>query len=113
MAKTKTSARRAPFSLADAPIVKLKDPKKAVAYSPSAILRDRKFTARALFDALMDGDRKAFNQIMRNHFEALNTAQMLKTIKVKPRTFYKAVSDDGNPTMDTVMKLMKAFKRAE
>lgn len=109
MAKTKTYAKPVAFSVEQMPIVKLKDPKAAVTYSPTAILRDRKFTARALFDAFQDGDKKAFMKIIRNHFEALNTAQALKEAKLKPRTFYAAISEDGNPSLDTLMKLMKVI----
>lgn len=113
MAKTKTSKKRATFSLSDAPIVKLKDPKASVAYSPTAILRDRGFTARALFDAFMAGDKQAFKEIVRNHYEAINTVQALKEAKLSHRTFYAALSEGGNPSLDTLMKIVRVIGKEQ
>jgi probable addiction module antidote protein len=111
MAKTKTSQKRAKkFSLDDMPIVKMNE--EGVAYSPTEQLRDKEFIAIALLDALMDGDLPAFKEIIKAHYEALNIDATLKKARLSRRTFYDAMSDKGNPSLQTVSKIMKGIRSA-
>ena len=46
---------------------------------------------------------------MKAHYEAVNTAAVLKKVGLSKRTFYEAISPRGNPRLDTVMKMVAAF----
>ena len=110
MAKTKTSPKQKAFSLADMPIVKLRE--RGEVYSPTAKLRDVSFTMAALASALLDGDDQAIKEIIRNHFEAVNATKILKEAKISKRTFYDAVSADGNPSLHTLAQITRAMRLA-
>jgi len=89
------------------PIAKVKHQGKA--YSPTEKLRDKEFTALAMLDALIDGDLPAFKQIIRAHYEALNIEATLKKAHLSKRTFYDAVSEKGNPSLETISKIMQGI----
>jgi DNA-binding phage protein len=75
-------------------------------------LRDVDFTMRALSDAMLDGDEKAIKEIIKNHFEAINAAKALDSARISKRTFYDAVSEKGNPSLKTMVKIIHAMKSA-
>lgn len=110
MRKAKISPKRKSFSPEQMPIVGLK--KAGVEYSPTAKLRDKDFTAQAIGEALLDGDHEAVKEIIRNHFEAINAAKALKEANMSKRTFYEAVSEKGNPRLNTLAQIMHAMKAA-
>lgn len=106
MAKAKTLKKRKSFSLDEMPIVSVKGGQKAKAYSPTEKLRDREFVMLALAQALYEGDDKAFKEILKAHYEAVNTAATLRKANVSKRTFYEALSAKGNPSLKTVAKIV-------
>jgi DNA-binding phage protein len=111
MGKARTSKKRASKSPFDEmPVMKLAHPERAVSYSPSRTLRDLDFVMRAVWNALLDGDQKAFKEIIKAHYEAMNITQALKRAHLSPRTFYQAVSDEGNPSLSTIAKLVHGLK---
>jgi DNA-binding phage protein len=112
MAKAKISRKQKPFSIEDMPIVKLRAGVKTEKHSPTEQLRDVEFTLRALTDAMLDGDHKAIKEIIRNHFEAINAAKVLKLARISKRTFYDAVSEKGNPSLKTLVQIVHAMKAA-
>lgn len=111
MAKTKTSVKPKAFSMDELPIRKLKNPSRAKAHDPDKKLRDVEFISKALMDCLWSGDMAAFKEIVKAHYEAVNTAKALRGIGLSKRTFYEAVSPKGNPRLDTVAKIIQGLKR--
>lgn len=53
----------------------------------------------------------AFKEIVKAHYEAVNTAAILRNIGLSKRTFYEAISPEGNPRLDTVTKIIQGLKR--
>ena len=52
---------------------------------------------------------KAFKEIVKTHYEAVNTAEVLRKAHLSKRTFYEAVSSKGNPTLSTVTRIIQGI----
>jgi len=113
MAKIKTSKKQKRFSIADMPIVKLKKGVKTTPFSPTAILRDRKFVAEALYQCLIDGDDKGFKEIMAAHIRAKNLSRISRDSGVSLRAIHIALSPSGNPTLGTLAKIMRGVEASK
>lgn len=109
MGKTKTSSKQKPFSLDMLPTKKLKPGAKVHKHDPRKNLGDPKLIAAALSDCLVDGDMEAFKEILKAHYEVVNTAKALKKAGLSKRTFHDALTPSGNPSLSTVMKMMQGL----
>lgn len=109
MAKATTSRKPKQFSIEDLEPVKLAKSVKLHKHDPSKALRDKKFITEALSECLYEGDMDAFKEILRAHYEAINTAQALKKVGLSKRTFHDALASDGNPSLSTVMKMLQGI----
>ena len=110
MAKAKTSQKRKAFSPENMTPTNVKASVKTMPHDPLDNLKDRSFITKALFDCMVEGDMEEFKDTVRAHYEAVNTAKALKEVGLKKRTFYDAISEDGNPSLETVFKLFKGMK---
>jgi probable addiction module antidote protein len=113
MAKAKTLKRRKEFSLDILPVKRLKPGMKVQSHDPSRNLRDSRFIGEALMECLIDGDMDAFKEILKSHYEAVNTTAALKRAGLSKRTFYDALAPEGNPSLSTVMKIVAGLREAE
>ena len=112
MAKKETSGKRKLFLLKQLPIRKLKAKVKSYAHDPDKSLRDTQLIIAALLQCLWEGDIRAFKEILRSYYEAINTAATLRKIGLSKRTFYEAISNNGNPSLDTISKIIQGLKLA-
>jgi probable addiction module antidote protein len=112
MAKTKTSKKPKGLSAGNPPIVKLKPGVKTTAWYPEKVIADPQRIIKALFQCLVDGDTEAFKEILQAHLEARNISKLAKDSGISRRTIYTALSKDGNPSLDTIAKLVhQAFSK--
>lgn len=111
MGKAKTSQKRKAFLVDKMKPMSLKPGVKTTPYSPTENLADAEFIQRALLECLLDGDSESFKEILKSHFEAVNTSKLLKSIHLSERTFYEAVSEKGNPSLKTIAKIMRGVAR--
>ncbi|MDB4265111.1 transcriptional regulator [bacterium] len=75
---------------------KLSDPAEAKAY-----------LEMALEDLHKEGDREGFLLALRDVTEAQGgVTQLLEQTKLKPAGVYKALSEDGNPTLSTLDRIL-------
>lgn len=110
MGKAKTSRKQKAFSIEDMEPVKLKAGVKTTPHDPNKKLADPNFIAKALVEAFLDSDMEAFKDIIKAHYEAVNTTQALKRAGLKKRTFYDALAPEGNPSLSTVMKMVAGLR---
>jgi DNA-binding phage protein/putative component of toxin-antitoxin plasmid stabilization module len=113
MAKAKTSRKPKAFSIEQIEPAKLKAGVKTKPHDPRSNLRDRKFIEESLLECIVDGDMDAFKEILKAHYEAVNTSAALKRAGLSKRTFYDALAPDGNPSLSTVMKMVAGLREAE
>ena len=81
-------------------------------HDPSLIFKNHKEIKKALFEALMDGDREAFVEILSGYVRAHNVLEVCKRTGLSRTVVYEAISDDGNPSLDTLCKIMTSFKKS-
>ncbi len=82
-----------------------------LSHDPSAIFKNHKEIKKALFEALMDGDREAFVEILSGYVRAHNILEVCRRTGLSRTVVYEAISDDGNPSLDTLCKIMMSFKK--
>lgn len=83
--------------------------KALASHDPTEKLADPDFMVKALVECLFEGDEAAFKEILKDHFEAVNTTKALKRAKLSQRTFFEAVSKKGNPSLRTILKMIGAI----
>lgn len=97
-----------------------KQPKKSIAingvelfsHDPSVIFKNHKQIKQALFEAFMDGDKEAFVDILSGYVRSHNILEVCRRTGLSRTVVYEAISDDGNPSLDTLFKIMTSFKKA-
>jgi probable addiction module antidote protein len=108
MPKRRTSKEHE-FSFKNMQVLKLKDGARVLDHSPSEQLKNRKLVADALLQSLQDGDAEAFKDILRAHLDIINKTEFARKIKISERTLYRMVSEEGNPTLDNIAKVVQAL----
>ena len=107
MAKTKISKKR-DLSIDDLPIVHSSKKARIKPFNPSEQLAEKEFIAKALFEALCEGDEEAFIEIVNAYVEVISKTELVKRTKIPQSTLYHALSPHGNPTLKTIAKVMHA-----
>jgi probable addiction module antidote protein len=108
MPRKKTSKRQG-FSFKNMRTAKIKAGVKVKEHSPSKRLRDRAFVAQALLECLQEGDADAFKEILRGYLEVVNKSQFAARTEIPERTLYRMVSEEGNPTLDNIARVVHAL----
>ncbi len=81
-------------------------------HDPSAIFKKHKEIKMALSEALIDGDKEAFVDILSGYVRAHNILEVCRRTGLSRTVVYEAISEDGNPSLDTLCKIMTSFKKA-
>src|SRR3990167_3033011 len=68
----------------------------------------RETLSKVLVESLMEGDAEAFKEVLRAFLEANNKSRVAKKMGVSRKTLYNLVSEEGNPTLNNITKLLKA-----
>jgi len=112
MAKTKTSKKPKAFSIDKMHPAKIKAGVKTMTHDPDKNLRDPNFIKAAIFDALWEGDIESMKEIIKAHYEAVDLQETLARVDLKKRTFYEALSEKGNPRVETLAKILSGLRKA-
>lgn len=83
-------------------------------YSPSAYLANNsQGVAAALAQALIDGDKEAFQEILEGFVKARHISKVSKEMKLSRAVIYEAIDKAKNPSLSSLCKIMKAFKEVD
>ena len=82
-----------------------------LSHDPSLIFKNHKEIKIALSEAFLDGDREAFIEILASYIRAHNILQVCRRTGLSRTVVYEAISDHGNPSLDTLCKIMTSFKK--
>ncbi|MFN8943938.1 MAG: DNA-binding protein [Pseudobdellovibrionaceae bacterium] len=85
---------------------------KLVPHNPSLIFKNHKKIKTALSEALIDGDKEAFVDILSGYVRSHNILEVCRRTGLSRTVVYEAISEDGNPSLDTLCKIMISFKDA-
>lgn len=81
-------------------------------HDPSMIFKNHKEIKMALFEALFDGDKEAFVDILSGYVRAHNILEVCHRTGLSRTVVYEAISEEGNPSLETLCKIMTSFKDA-
>jgi probable addiction module antidote protein len=65
-----------------------------------------------LTQALREGDKEAFQEILEGYVKAKNILNISKVTKLSRATIYEAIDKTKNPSLATICKIMAAFEKA-
>ena len=85
---------------------------KLMAHDPSVIFQNHKKIKSALAEALIDGDKEAFIEILSGYVRAHNISEVCHRTGLSRTVVYEAIGDKANPSLDTLCKIMTSFKQA-
>jgi len=75
-------------------------------HDPSAIFKNHKEIKTALVEALFDGDKEAFVDILSGYVRPHNILEVCRRTGLSRTVVYEAISEKGNPSLDTLCKIM-------
>jgi probable addiction module antidote protein len=85
-----------------------------IEFSPSEKLANNpQLVAQGLAEALMDGDKDAFQEILEGFLKAREITKTAKRVKLSRTVIYEAINKNSNPSLESICKIMKAFKNSE
>ena len=80
-------------------------------HDPNSIFKKHKEIKAALTESLMDGDKEAFVEILAGYVRAHNILKVCRRTGLSRTVVYEAIGDHGNPSLDTLCKIMTAFDK--
>jgi len=111
MAKQKISTKRG-FSFENMSNVKLKKGMSLERHNPSKTLKNSHMVYEGLLQALKDGDADAFKEILAAYLNVVNKDQFSAKAKISKRTLFRMISEEGNPTLDNIARVVHALQAA-
>lgn len=109
---SKKISKKRGFSLEDMPKLKVKGNDKIIEHDPSKRFRSAKAVRVALLESLETGDGDAFKEILAAYLEVSNKDDFARWAGIPRRTLFRMLSPTGNPTLDNIVKLVSALKKA-
>jgi probable addiction module antidote protein len=82
---------------------------RLIRHDPSAIFKNHKDIKAALAEALLDGDKEAFVEILAGYVRAHNILEVCRRTGLSRTVVYEAITKHGNPSLDTLCKIMTSF----
>jgi probable addiction module antidote protein len=83
-------------------------------FSPTEELANNpKMVFDGLVEALMDGDKEAFQEILEGYIKAREITKTANRVKLSRTVIYEAIDKNSNPSLESICKIMKAFKNSE
>ena len=105
MLKKKTLKEQGLF-FKDIPVVKLKKDAIVNRVNTTRKMKNKKYISKILWDCLVNYDLDGFKEVLRTHLELTNKKELAKEIGVSKRTFFRMLSEKGNPTLENISKLI-------
>lgn len=91
--------------------LKLRTHKKLFKFDPKEFFRDQDAIALALSEALLQGDRDAFQEIIKSYLAVINKEELSRISKV-PIATIRRVAAGTNYNIETLLKITAAINKA-
>lgn len=75
-------------------------------FNPSEVFNDKQMVAMALAEAILDGDKEAFQDILEGFLATKNKAEIAEKTGLSRSSVYNAIK--GNPSIGTIMEIIRA-----
>lgn len=114
MANKKTSTKQKKSPIKSTPSKMKVGGMTFTSFSPSKeLVKNSSLVSEALIEALMDGDKEAFQEILSGYLKAREITKVAKLAGLSRTSIYEAMDTSKNPSLESLCKIMKAFKGAE
>ena len=80
-------------------------------HDPASIFKNHREIKQALAEALMDGDKEAFIDILSGYVRVHNILEVCRRTGLSRTVVYEAISDNANPSLDTLCRIITSFKK--
>jgi len=84
---------------------------KLTPHDPAALFKNHKEIKSALAEALLDGDKEAFIEILASYVRIHNILEVCRKTGLSRTVVYEAIGEKANPSLDTLCKIMTSFDR--
>ncbi len=91
--------------------VKLKDKSALFRFDPKEIFQNQDNVAMALSEALLEGDKEAFYEILTAYLSIINKEELSRISKV-PIATIRRIAAGANCNIDTLLKITAAISKA-
>lgn len=81
-------------------------------HNPHLAFKNHRLVKKALTEALIEGDRETFTEILGGYVRSHNILEVCKRTQLSRTVVYEAISSTGNPSLETLCKIMVSFKQA-
>lgn len=102
----KKTLKKQGFSFKDMPSLKVKNKEKLSSFGATKRMKDKEYISQALWDCLVANDTDGFKEILRAHLELINKDEFAEEAGISRRTLFRMLSDEGNPTLDNISKII-------
>jgi probable addiction module antidote protein len=102
----KKTSKKQEFSLDDIPKRMIKKSSKTSKFNATSRMKDKEYISNALWACMVENDTHAFKDILRTHLELVNKDEFAEQIGVSRRTLYRMLSEDGNPSLANISKIV-------
>jgi len=108
MVKKKISKKQE-LCLDDLPKRRLKSKSRVLKVSSLSRLADKNLIFESLWECLIDQDLDSFKEILKSHIDAVGMSELSKKTKASKRTMYRTLSEEGNPTLKSISRIVSAL----
>ena len=102
----KKTLKKQDFSFEDMPNQKGKNKKELSSFGATKRMKDKSYISQALWECLVANDTEGFKEILRSHLELINKDEFAEAAGISRRTLFRMLSEDGNPTLDNISKII-------
>ncbi len=105
MRKAKISKKRE-FSFKNMPSFEPRNRSEVKLYSAAEKMKNKDYVSKALWQCLINNDINSFKEILRTHLEIANKEEFANKSGIPQRTLFRILSPEGNPTLETLGKII-------
>ena len=91
--------------------IKIKDKSMLYRFDPKEIFQNQENVAQALSEALLEGDKEAFQEIFSAYLSIINKEELSRISKV-PIATIRRIAAGSNCNIDTLLKITAAISKA-
>ncbi len=91
--------------------IKLKQNHNLIKIDPKEFFRNQTFVAQALSEALIEGDKEAFQEIIIGYLGIINKEELARISKL-PIATVRRVAAGSNYNIETLLKITAAIRKA-
>ena len=100
------------ISFKDIPALELKKKgSKLESFNASKRMKNKKYVFHGLLKCLMKNEIDGFKEILDAHLSLIDKEKFAKDASISPRTLFRMVTAEGNPTLDNVCKVLLQLQK--